>query len=216
MNQALTGKFISTVRKKQGLTQRQLAEALNISDKTVSKWETGNGFPEISLMLPPCQKLNITVNELLTGEYLSETAYQQKAEENMVNMIKEKQENAKKLKLTVISTISNFIAFYTIIMLIGLYEEVFSIQAKIILFSIAIVVFTMGIYVAMIQERTIGYYHCKQCDEYFVPSFWDYFWGMHTLTKRHLTCPKCQKKRWCTKVLSKKDEKDDTDFTIEK
>lgn len=75
MNQTKTGRFIAAMRKEQNLTQRQLADALNISDKTVSKWETGNGLPEVSLMLPLCEVLHITVNELLHGERLTGSNY---------------------------------------------------------------------------------------------------------------------------------------------
>ena len=65
MDQVRTGRFIAVRRKEKGLTQKQLAEKLGISDKTVSKWECGNGFPEISLLLPLCDELGITVNDLL-------------------------------------------------------------------------------------------------------------------------------------------------------
>ena len=67
-----------------------MQKKLNISDKTVSKWECGKGFPEVSLLLPLCKELDITVNELLSGARVSEEEYQKKAEENMVNMIKRK------------------------------------------------------------------------------------------------------------------------------
>ena len=68
MDQNKTGKFIAGERKRKALTQKQLAEALGISDKTISKWERGGGFPEVSLLLPLCRELDITVNELLAGE----------------------------------------------------------------------------------------------------------------------------------------------------
>ena len=67
MDQAKTGRFIAARRKELGLTQRQLAEQLSISDKTVSKWECGGGLPEVGLMLPLCGALGVTVNELLAG-----------------------------------------------------------------------------------------------------------------------------------------------------
>ena len=82
MDQVKIGKFISQMRKEKGLTQKQLGEELLISDKTVSKWETGKGMPEVSLMLPLCEKLGINVNELLTGERIAEEDYKKKAEEN--------------------------------------------------------------------------------------------------------------------------------------
>ena len=79
MDQIAIGKFIASERKRKGYTQRQLADILQISDKTISKWERGNGFPEVSLLLPLCNELDITVNELLCGERVSEEDYQKKA-----------------------------------------------------------------------------------------------------------------------------------------
>lgn len=78
MNQIQIGRFIAVSRKARNLTQRQLADKLGISDKTVSKWECGKGLPEVSLMLPLCASLGITVNDLLSGERVSGTNYQKK------------------------------------------------------------------------------------------------------------------------------------------
>lgn len=88
MDQVKIGKFIAAVRKERTLTQRQLGDLLDISDKTVSKWECGNGMPEVSLLMPLCDALEISVNELLSGERLS-AAYQEKAEENLVMLFGE-------------------------------------------------------------------------------------------------------------------------------
>ena len=87
MNQVLTGKFIADERKKKGYTQTDLADKLGISNRTVSKWETGNGFPDVSLLLPLCEELGISVNELLSGERLSKDDYEKRAEVNMVEII---------------------------------------------------------------------------------------------------------------------------------
>lgn len=92
MNQELTGKFIAQVRKEKNLTQKELADRLGISDKTVSKWETGNGMPDVSLLQPLCRELSVNLNELLSGERLSEESYNGKAEENMMNLAKDAQE----------------------------------------------------------------------------------------------------------------------------
>ena len=70
MNQIKIGRFIADERKRKGYTQKQLSEKLGISDKTISKWERGNGFPEVSLLLPLCDELEITVNYYLAKEYL--------------------------------------------------------------------------------------------------------------------------------------------------
>ena len=71
MNQIDTGKFIAGCRKEKGLTQAQLAEKLNITDRAVSKWETGKCMPDSSIMLELCNILGVTVNELLSGERIS-------------------------------------------------------------------------------------------------------------------------------------------------
>ena len=95
MDQIRIGRFIAQCRKTGGLTQRQLADGLGISDKTVSKWECGNGLPEVSLMLPLCAALGITVNDLLSGERVAQADYQKKAEENMMELIRENAEKKK-------------------------------------------------------------------------------------------------------------------------
>ena len=96
MDQIKTGKFISEMRKKKSYTQRQLADILGISDRTVSKWETGKGLPDVSLMLPLCDALDISINELLSGEIISDNDYRERAEKNIMNLVKEKEESKKK------------------------------------------------------------------------------------------------------------------------
>ena len=205
MDQIKTGRFIAAERKRKGFTQRQLAEILNISDKTVSKWECGNGFPEISLLLPLCSELDISVNELLTGERISEPDYHRKAEENMMDMIREKEENKKRMTVTAITGIIATVAFVTLIMVVALYTEVISLPVKLILIGIACLIFASGLYVAMQGERTIGYYKCAKCSNLFVPTFRAYTMGMHVITTRRLKCPKCGKSSWCKKVFAKED-----------
>ena len=89
MEQEKIGEFIAAQRKEKGMTQKQLGDALKISDKTVSKWECGKGLPDISIIMPLCELLNISVNELLSGEHLTEDSYPEKAEENMMQLIQE-------------------------------------------------------------------------------------------------------------------------------
>ena len=84
MNENKTGTFISTLRKEKELTQAQLAEKLNVTDKAVSRWETGKGMPDSSLLVPLANILGITVNELLTGERIPEENFNQKSEDNLV------------------------------------------------------------------------------------------------------------------------------------
>lgn len=101
MNQEKIGRFIAQCRKEKNLTQMQLAEKLNVSDKTVSKWETGKGMPDSSIMIELCNELNINVNELLSGEKLNETDYKEKASENIVNIVKESDRNKRNKNIVV-------------------------------------------------------------------------------------------------------------------
>ena len=95
MDQKAIGQFIQCTRKEKGFTQKELAEKIGVSDKTVSKWETGNGLPDIASLSVLCESLDISINELLAGEKLPPHEYSQKAEENMMNLLKEN-ENVRK------------------------------------------------------------------------------------------------------------------------
>ena len=97
MDMIKVGKFIAECRKRQNLTQMQLAEKLNITDRAVSKWECGKSLPDSSIMLELCELLQISVNELLTGEELDVKDYNEQAEHNLIEMKKQKEESDKRL-----------------------------------------------------------------------------------------------------------------------
>ena len=87
MNQEKIGKFISKCRKSKKITQSELAERLGVTDRSVSNWENGKNMPDLSLFKPLCETLNITINELLSGEKINKDNYQEKLEENFINTI---------------------------------------------------------------------------------------------------------------------------------
>ncbi|MGN0352456.1 MAG: helix-turn-helix domain-containing protein [Roseburia sp.] len=105
MDQLKIGKFIAEMRKKKGYTQKELAEQLGITDKAVSKWECGKSMPDNSIMILLCELLDINVNELLSGESLSSSEYNQKAEENMMSLIRETTENNQKSRHSCITIV---------------------------------------------------------------------------------------------------------------
>ena len=201
MDQVKTGRFIKAVRKEKNLTQREVAERLGISEKTVSKWETGNGLPEVGLMLPLCELLEISVNELLSGERLDEKKYFEKAEQNIMSLIQEKAEAKKKIILAVIIAGITLLAGLTIILLADLLEM--ETWLRIVLVVIGVVVIGTGIGLACVLERDAGVYECKHCGERFVPTMTAYLFAPHMPTSRKLKCPKCGKKSYCKKRLSK-------------
>ncbi len=204
MDQVKTGKFIAERRRALGLTQRELAEKLSVSDKTISKWECGKGLPEVSLMLPLCELLSINVNELLTGEMLDDVSYKEHAEENMMRLIDERKENKRKLILEVVVVLITLLAGATLVMVSGL--AVIETWLRITLIAIAIVVIFGGILVAAALEMTAGYFECAACGEYFVPTKTAYLMGAHTIMRRHLKCPHCGKRTWARRRLVPKEE----------
>lgn len=126
MNQIKIGKFIAECRKKNNLTQMQLAEKLNITDRAISKWENGKGMPDSSIMLDLCNELKISVNELLCGELIEMNNYNEVAEKMLLEMAQ------------------------------------------------------------------------------YVPKYSQVYFAMHSGTTRYMKCPKCNKKSWQRKTLSKK------------
>lgn len=204
MDQIKIGKFIAQMRKKCNLTQRQLAEQLCISDKTVSKWECGKGLPEVSLMLPLCECLGISVNELLTGQQLDDSEYKSKAEDNIMKLMNERQENKKKMLLGIAVMFVTLIASMTLILVSGLAQM--DEPVRIILLIIGLVVMAGGLCVAIILDVDSSVFECPKCGARFVPSTKEYVMGVHTLTRRHLRCPECGKKSMCIRRLSHKDE----------
>lgn len=195
MDQIQIGKFIAESRKSRNLTQRQLADTLSISDKTISKWECGKGLPEVSLMLPLCAALDITVNDLLSGEKVSLIDYPKKAEANMMNLMKENEENKKRMALSIITGVITIIAVCALIAITSFLDLPAVVRIILIVFSVAVA--TAGIAAAIMLDIQAGYFECPYCKELFIPSMDEYIKGYHTFTKRRLTCPKCGKTKMC-------------------
>ena len=87
MNQEKIGKFIAECRRKKNMTQQELAEKLGVSDRTIGNWENGRNMPDLSLFKPLCDELDISLNDLMSGEVVKSKEYQEKLEENIINTI---------------------------------------------------------------------------------------------------------------------------------
>lgn len=202
MDQVKIGKFIAQCRKNKKLTQIQLAEKLNITDRAISKWETGNGMPDSSIMLELCNELGISVNELLCGEVIKMENYNLKAEENLLEMAKKEQIQNKKMMMYewVIGGLSS-ITFFVLMFTLSFAVE--NTIARIILFILAFLVLIVGISFALKIETETGYYECKKCHNKYVPKYSQVYFAMHYGTTRYMKCPKCSKRSWNKKVMSK-------------
>ena len=200
MNQIKTGEFIAALRREKNMSQRELADMLMISDKTVSKWETGRGLPDVSLMIPLCDALDITVNELLSGERLSEASYKAKAEENIMDLIEEKKESKKKIALSVAVSAITIVAGTALVSTAGLFEM--ESWQRILYCVLGFGVMVGGVAVAVVLDVSAGTFECPKCGARFVPTTEEYVNGMHTIRRRRLKCPKCGEKSWCIRRLT--------------
>ena len=158
-------------------------------------WECGKGLPEVSLMLPLCAALDITVNDLLSGEKVSATDYQKRAEGNMMNLMKENEENRKRMLLSIITVTITVIAVCALIVIASYID--LPAAVRIILIAGAALVAAAGTAAGVMLDIEAGYFECPHCKELFVPSMNEYVKSYHTFTKRRLTCPKCGKTGMC-------------------
>ena len=202
MDQIKIGKFIAECRKKESLTQMQLAEKLNITDRAVSKWERGKSLPDSAIMLELCGILKITVNDLLSGEVIMVDNYNKEMENKLLEMVKQKEESDKRLLTLewVIGILSVIIivvpAFVGKFLLLEEWQQV----------TVALSGFIpglVGISFAVKIEQVAGYYQCKECGHKYVPTFKAVYLAMHMGRTRYMKCPRCGKKSWQKKVISK-------------
>ena len=202
MNQEKIGKFIAECRKKKNLTQAQLAEKLNITDRAISKWETGKGMPDSSIMLDLCKKLDITVNELLSGEVIEMENYNLKAEENLLRMKKQKEEADKRLlTIEIVIGVLMSVVFFALIFIASLVEMEEWLRTTLIITGF--IPFIIMIPFAIRIEQKAGYYECQKCHNKYVPTYSSVLWAMHCGRTRYMKCPKCNKRSWQKKVITK-------------
>ena len=196
------GKFIAECRKKNNLTQMQLAEKLNITDRAVSKWETGKTLPDSSIMLALCDILKITVNDLLSGEVITVDNYNAELEKKLVEMVKEKEQADKRLLnaeiVMGVICVAILFAMAIIASIINMEEWL-----RITLIVIGMVPLLIATPFMLKIEQTAGYYECKECGHRYVPTFKAVFIAQHKGRTRKMKCPECGKKSWQKKVISK-------------
>ncbi|MCR5564918.1 MAG: helix-turn-helix domain-containing protein [Gammaproteobacteria bacterium] len=205
MDQIKIGKFIQEKRKSKNLTQLELAEKLNITDRAISKWECGKSLPDASIMLELCELLSISVNELLTGEELEMKDYDKQAELNLLELKRQKESSDKRLlNMEIVTGVIGTIIFVSAILLAALLDLPTWLRIVIIAISF-VLIFVMCFFLVRI-EQVAGYYECKHCHHRYVPTYKQVNLAMHMGRTRYMKCPKCGKKSWQKKVLSDTEE----------
>lgn len=203
MDQVKIGKFIADCRKKANYTQMQLAEKLGITDRAISKWETGKCLPDSSIMLALCGTLGITVNDLLSGEVITLENYNKELENKLIEMVKQKEEADKRLlKLEIVLGI---IAVFPLIAAVVIASIVPMEEWKGgLLVGLCLLPLLIATPFALKIEQKAGYYACKECGHRYVPKYANVFFAMHINRTRFMRCPECGKRTWQKKVLTKK------------
>ena len=200
MDQIKIGRFIAERRKLAGLTQLQLAERLSITDRAVSKWETGRSLPDYSVLPTLCEVLDISINELLCGEKITMENNNQKQEQLLLDMTKELQQKNK----TIWKTMWIIMGVSIVGLIACLFAAAFLIPEgpwQLVVIVASAVVFLIPCFFALKLEVSVGYYKCKHCGHEIVPTYKEALNAMHMGTTRYLKCPNCNKKSWCKKVV---------------
>lgn len=202
MDQFKIGKFISEKRKEKKLTQSELAEKLNITDRAVSKWENGNCMPDVSTIPQLCKILNISINDLFSGEIVDMKDNEKKLEKNLVEMTRLKQESDKQLLILeiLIGVLAVVILFICIFVASFINIED---GYRITLIIFGVIAFFVSMFFALRIEQTAGYYECNKCKNKYIPTYKSVLWAMHFGRTRYMKCPKCNKYSWNKKILTK-------------
>lgn len=204
MDQIKIGKFINQCRKEKKLTQTELAEKLNITDRAISKWENGICLPDSGTMLALCEILNITINDLFSGEKVDMNDYYKKAEQNLLAMQKLKEEADKRLLRTetIITSLTLFI--YITLVMIVIFNDLSEKLSALILIPLTIFVFMICLLALKIEQQA-GYYECQKCHHKYIPTYSSVFLAAHINRTRYMKCPKCHQRSWQRKVINKND-----------
>ncbi len=202
MEQVKIGKFISECRKNVGLTQKQLAEKLCITDRAVSKWETGKTLPDSAIMLELCLILKITVNDLLSGEVVSMDNYNKELEKKLLEMVEQKEKADKRLlNMEIIVGVICIVFMLTLALLASLVQTEEWIRILIVFGGMVPLLIATPFMLKI--EQMAGYYECAECGHRYIPTFKAINLAPHMGRTRKMKCPECGKKSWQKKVLSK-------------
>jgi len=202
MDQIKIGKFIADRRKQVNLTQMQLAEMLNITDRAVSKWETGKSLPDSSIMLELCSILKITVNDLLSGEVITMDNYNKEMENKLIEMVKQKEESDRRLlRMEIVTGICCLLPLFASSIIVSEVPMAEWLSTVIVLASLLPLLIATPFMIKI--EQKAGYYECQKCGHKHIPRYSSVFFAMHVNRTRYMRCPECNKFSWQKKVLSK-------------
>ena len=206
MDQVKIGKFIAQCRKDRGMTQMQLAEKLGITDRAVSKWETGKSMPDVAIITDLCRELGISLNDLLSGEIVSSEQYSQKLEVQLLDMMGQK-ENCEKRILRLgfaINLLASVLGLGCLAVSHYLFED--HLWVGVLIYILGLTTFIADWFWAR-MDRTTGFFQCEHCKHTYTPTKKSMRRALRgDLYKRYLRCPHCNQKGWHQRVYEKPED----------
>lgn len=198
-----TGEFIQECRKNKKLTQVQLAQKIRVSEKTISKWECGKGFPDTTLMLPLCKVLGISANELLSAKkFESEKEYMEVAEKNLIALKSQQEKSVKHLLFS--EWVMIWFSMVILLSCVGVASYInFSTIWRVLILIFGFVNLFVAVWFSIVIETKAGFYECGECGHKYVPDYKQVLWSMHMGRTRYMKCPKCKKRSWNKKRVNK-------------
>ena len=159
-------------------------------------------MPDSSIMLELCNVLGITVNELLSGEVIEMENYNKKAEENLIEMKKQKEQADKRLlTIEIVIGVLTSLVFFALIFIASFVQMEDWLRITLILTGF--IPFIIMVPFAIRIEQVAGYYECNKCHYKYIPTYSSVLWAMHINRTRYMKCPKCNQRSWQKKVINK-------------
>lgn len=155
-------------------------------------------------MLALCEILNITINDLFSGEKVDMNDYYKKAEQNLLAMQKLKEEADKRLlRVETIITSLTLLIYITLVMIV-IFNDLSEKLSALILIPLTIFVFMICLLALKIEQQA-GYYECQKCHHKYIPTYSSVFLAAHINRTRYMKCPQCHQRSWQRKVINKND-----------
>ena len=197
MNLNNIGNYIAEKRTEKNLSQAALAEQLNTTETLVVKWENGKAFPASKYVMPLCEVLGVSVNELLAGSNLEGEEYKDVAEDNLLEYVEMKGKNKLSNLLSLATIGSSLVSAILIIFILGFA----TIPTALKVISIIVCILVLGVSITALvmnhNDDYTRYFVCPDCKTKFVPDIKTRMSAKSTFTSKELECPNCGKTNYC-------------------
>ncbi len=193
MDSKKIGTYLASKRLARGLTQEQLAARIYVSPKTISKWERGRGLPDVSNLDPLCEALGISIAALLRGQDEA-PVLDKRTESDILDLLHDKEVYRKRVRALLPIGILSLVLAVAIIVFASYYPM--GDELRLVFIGIGLFLLLVAIPLLCLHDVELGRFVCSHCQKKFRPSIKAFILGPHTIKKRYLRCPHCEKRGW--------------------